>query len=409
MYKKLGYVHSEAVTQGQIADILQSRGDLDEALRIRQEQELPVYRKLGDVRSEAMTQGKIADILFRRGELDEALRIRQEQELPVYKKLGDVHSEAVTHGQIADILFGRGELDEALRIRQELQLPVYKKLGDVREEALVLFNIGQIEAARGDLQSAMARLSRSREINAQLRDVDGLPSSSLLLSQLYLKTGRKEQAIGLLEEAHELFAATGQRLGEAQCLVMAGPLLFQQGRAWAGLLALGRAGWLVRRMGLADDSFSENLAAARNAVQGQLRRMVDLAPADPGSVHRDMLAACLALTGGDLGEARGHFFHPEGAAELPHSAFGLEYLGGDVPGRIRAWGLDHLLVQRDVAAARKASQGKSARQLGRLCHGGKLWLRRTLPPGHRLCLHPICLYNDEYRAIRSQLRLRPLQ
>ena len=42
----------------------QARGQLDEALRIRQEEQLPVYERLGDVRSKAVTQGKIADILW---------------------------------------------------------------------------------------------------------------------------------------------------------------------------------------------------------------------------------------------------------------------------------------------------------------------------------------------------------
>ena len=40
-------------TMGKIADILQTRGELDEALRIRREEELPVYERLGDVRSSA--------------------------------------------------------------------------------------------------------------------------------------------------------------------------------------------------------------------------------------------------------------------------------------------------------------------------------------------------------------------
>ena len=84
---------------GKIADILQARGQLDEALRIRREEELPVYERLGDVRSTAVTMGKIADILQARGQLDEALRIRREEQLPVYERLGDVRSTAVTMGQ----------------------------------------------------------------------------------------------------------------------------------------------------------------------------------------------------------------------------------------------------------------------------------------------------------------------
>ncbi len=121
-----------AMAMGQIADILAARGQLDEALRIRREEELPVYEQLGDVRSRAITQGKIADILAARGQLDEALRIRREESLPVYEQLGDVRSRAITQGRIADILAARGQLDEALRIRREESLPVYEQLGDVR-------------------------------------------------------------------------------------------------------------------------------------------------------------------------------------------------------------------------------------------------------------------------------------
>ena len=67
--------------------------------------------------------GKIADILSARGELDEALRIRREEELPVYERLGDVRERAVTMGNIADILYARGDLDEALRIHEAERWP----------------------------------------------------------------------------------------------------------------------------------------------------------------------------------------------------------------------------------------------------------------------------------------------
>ncbi|MGI4795723.1 MAG: hypothetical protein ACRYG8_16935, partial [Janthinobacterium lividum] len=94
---------ARAVAIGRVADILQARGEPDEALRIRREEELPVYDRLGDVRSRAITMGKIADILEARGELDEALRIRREEELPVYDRLGDIRSRAITMSKIADI------------------------------------------------------------------------------------------------------------------------------------------------------------------------------------------------------------------------------------------------------------------------------------------------------------------
>ena len=132
MFGKAGNARSRAITLGQIADILTQRGETDEALRIRREEELPVYERLGDVRSRRRHHGPDRRHPHARGEPDEALRIRREEQLPVFERLGDVRSRAVTMGKIADILSRRGELDEALRIRREEQLPVYERLGDVR-------------------------------------------------------------------------------------------------------------------------------------------------------------------------------------------------------------------------------------------------------------------------------------
>ena len=154
---------SRAVTMGRIADILEARGELDEALRIRREEQLPVFERLGDVRSRAVTMGKIADILQARGELDEALRIRREEQLPVFERLGDVRERAVTMGRIADILQARGELDEALRIRREEELPVYERLGDVRSRAVTMGKIADILQARGELDEAL-RIRREEEL-----------------------------------------------------------------------------------------------------------------------------------------------------------------------------------------------------------------------------------------------------
>ncbi|MFZ1416100.1 MAG: tetratricopeptide repeat protein [Defluviicoccus sp.] len=126
-----------------LADARYSRGTWDEALSLLVEAR-EAYERLGDMRSRAVTMGQIADILQARGQLDEALRIRKEEQLPVYERLGDVRERAVTMGQIADILQARGQLDEALRIRMEEQLPVYERLGDVRELLVGRANLAQM-------------------------------------------------------------------------------------------------------------------------------------------------------------------------------------------------------------------------------------------------------------------------
>ena len=216
VYERLGDVRARAVTMGKIADILQSRGDLDEALRIRREEELPVYERLGDVRSRAVTMGKIADILQSRGDLDEALRIRREEELPVYERLGDVRSRAVTMGKIADILQSRGDLDEALRIRRQEQLPVYERLGDVRARAVSAAKdcVGPSRHRRprkgshsGNLRGPRGILRNHSEARARRRN----RGVGAMLAQIMAMGGLREEALAVLDQAEAAF----QKLGKA--------------------------------------------------------------------------------------------------------------------------------------------------------------------------------------------------
>ena len=93
--------------------------------------------------------GKIADILQARGQLDEALKIRTEEQLPVFERLGDTHERAVTMGRIAGILEARGDLDGSLRIRREEELPVYERLGNVRYLLFGRWNLASTLLRRG--------------------------------------------------------------------------------------------------------------------------------------------------------------------------------------------------------------------------------------------------------------------
>jgi len=157
----VGNEREAALAAGVLADILEARGEYEEALRIRREEELPVFERLGDVRSCAVTQGQIAYILQKRGEYEEALRILREDALPVYERLGDVRSRAVTQGKIANILKARGEYEEALRIRREEALPVYERLGATRDLLIGRANLAQTYLNRGkpeDRPTAVALL-----------------------------------------------------------------------------------------------------------------------------------------------------------------------------------------------------------------------------------------------------------
>jgi hypothetical protein len=61
--KKIGAVRDVVVFQGRVADIFQARGELDKALDIQQQEQLPVYERLGDVRELLLCRTKIAVLL----------------------------------------------------------------------------------------------------------------------------------------------------------------------------------------------------------------------------------------------------------------------------------------------------------------------------------------------------------
>ncbi|HXO40183.1 MAG TPA: AAA family ATPase [Thermoanaerobaculia bacterium] len=211
VFEALGDARMCAVTLGGIAEILQGRGQFDEALHIRRDQQIPVFEAIGDLPGRAIALGKIANILQLRGELDEALRIRIEEQLPIFEVLGDVRSHAYTLGQIAEIFRARGDLDEALRILREQQVPVLEALGDVRARAVALGEIANVLRARGELDEALW-IRREQEIPAYetLGDVRSRAVALSRISEIYQLRGELEEAVRIVrEEVIPVYEALG--------------------------------------------------------------------------------------------------------------------------------------------------------------------------------------------------------
>jgi tetratricopeptide (TPR) repeat protein len=218
VFERLGDVRSLAAAKSNIADILKQRGELEEALRIWQDEQLSVYEQLGDIRSVAVTMGKIADVLLQRGELDEALRIWREDVLPVFERLGDVRSLAAAKGRIADILKQRGEVDEALRMWQEEQLPVYEALGDIRSVAITMGRIAGVLHQRGELEEAL-RIRREEQLPVyeRLGDVRSLAVTKSNIADVLLQRGELDEALRIWRED---VLPVSERLGDVRSVAI---------------------------------------------------------------------------------------------------------------------------------------------------------------------------------------------
>ena len=167
------------------------------------------------MRSRAVTLGRVADVLQARGQLDEALRLRREEELPVYERLGDVRERAVTMGKIADVLQARGQLDEALRMHLEERLPVAQAMQDLVSIAHIRFSCARIRLQLGGLESGEAQtigdeLAESFDILRRLGRVDGVGHVGAMYGQVLAMAGHTEQALAVLDSAAEAFATLRQ-------------------------------------------------------------------------------------------------------------------------------------------------------------------------------------------------------
>jgi hypothetical protein len=176
----------------ELAGLLASIGEYDEALRIRREEQLPAYERLGDVRARAITLGKIADVLLARGGVRRSAVHPSRRATASLQAVGRcVWERAVTLGKITNVLLARskydkvllgkiadvlqvhGKYDEVLRIYWEEELPVYGRLGDVRARAVMLREIGGVLLARSEYDEAL-RICREGELPTYERPGDML-------------------------------------------------------------------------------------------------------------------------------------------------------------------------------------------------------------------------------------------
>ena len=196
----------------------QTRGNLDAAQKAVT-QAAEYFGGIGAIRDRTIALGQIADIHYARGELDEALRIRIEEQLPVFEKLGDVRSRAVTLGKIAQIHQARGELDQALELNEQRR-PIAEMLRDINGLAHIHFLNAQIRLERGDhergaLQAIYEDLAAAYELNIKLGRPDGIGGVGSILAQVMAMGGLKDEVPVVLNTAEAAFRKLGNPEGIA--------------------------------------------------------------------------------------------------------------------------------------------------------------------------------------------------
>lgn len=215
--EKVGDARDRAVTLTNIATILQTRGEVEEALSTYRET-AQVYETLDDTRSLAFVQSMIANVLHSRGDRMGALRIYREDVLPALEALGDSDARAGVMGAIADVLRASGELDEALRIYHDEVLPVYEAQGDDQSREIVMSKIIYTMGIQGQLDEAI-RIYREKvsPVLSAIGDTHERFKARIMVANTFVRRraeGDREEALALLSLA--LLDARTMKLPDAE-------------------------------------------------------------------------------------------------------------------------------------------------------------------------------------------------
>jgi tetratricopeptide (TPR) repeat protein len=176
----------EAELANKLGQVLQSKGDLDEALQYMQ-QALKIDEKVygPEHLTVAIRNNNIGLILKDKGDLDGALQYMQ-QALKIDEKVyGPDHpAVAVVANNIGQVLQAKGDLDGALQSTQRALNIDEKVYGpDHPKVAIRANNIGLILKAKGDLEGALRYEQRALKIDEKVYGPDN-PSTKTVAANV---------------------------------------------------------------------------------------------------------------------------------------------------------------------------------------------------------------------------------
>jgi tetratricopeptide (TPR) repeat protein len=111
----------------ELATILTSRGDLDQAMKLF-ESSAAIKEKQGDELNRAATLHQMAGVLVTRGDLNGAMALYQ-QSLDMKERLGDLQGKAATLTNMANVMMQNNNWDEAKHLLIEA-IEIDRKIGD---------------------------------------------------------------------------------------------------------------------------------------------------------------------------------------------------------------------------------------------------------------------------------------
>jgi len=118
-FARTGFELGRGHAYAKLASFYEGKGELERALEIRRDKQLPAYLAAGDDEAVARTRTDIAELLARVGEVRPALEMIREQVLPAAKALSSAQPTQRALSTLATVLEAQGDAAGAAQIRRD--------------------------------------------------------------------------------------------------------------------------------------------------------------------------------------------------------------------------------------------------------------------------------------------------
>jgi tetratricopeptide (TPR) repeat protein len=214
------------------ADILKSKGNLQEAMKIYERTE-ELCLETGNKKDAVISINSEACILYNLGKWDEAFVLHQ-QAYQIAKESGDQKGLSESINNQAIVLENWGKLQEAWDLHKESEA-ISREIHDLIGLSVSLNHQARILQSWNKMEEALSLYKETYSIAKDLGDLFNMALSLNNQATLYSADGKQKEAWSLYQEAESIFRKLDDQIQLSSVLVNQGALLRKWGRleeAW---------------------------------------------------------------------------------------------------------------------------------------------------------------------------------
>ncbi len=197
---------SAAMSKAMIGEILQARGDSEEA-RKDYNQTIATCREIGNLKCMGRTTNALGGLLRDQGDLSGARKCF-EQVLSINRETGYPPGIAAALGNLANLLDDLGDIRQESKMQQQA-LDIFTEIGDKRGIGSTMTNLANSLAYQGELNRALSLVDQAIAIHREIGFKRGLSFALSSRADILEQEDRLEDARKAQAEALEIRKALG--------------------------------------------------------------------------------------------------------------------------------------------------------------------------------------------------------